>query len=75
MAADTSVDTPLHIAAYRDHQQTVRNLLTSHEYEVNCMDSENRTPLHLACIEGHVDIVRTLLCEFGANVKIVPHFT
>ena len=69
MAADSSGNTPLHIAASRGHQRTVRDLLTSHKYEVNCVNSRHRTPLHLACIGGHVDIVRTLLCEFGADVN------
>ena len=69
MAADTSGNTPLHIAAYHGHHQTVRNLLASHKYEVNCVNSRHRTPLHLACIGGHVDIVRTLLSEFGADVN------
>ena len=69
MAADTSGNTPLHIAASRGHQQTVRNLLTSHKYEVNCTNTKHRTPLHLACFKGHIDIVRTLLCEFGADVN------
>ena len=69
MAADTSGNTPLHIAASCGHQQTVRDLLTSHKYEVNCMDSKHRTPLHLACYQGHIDTVRTLLCEFGADAN------
>ena len=69
MAADTSGNTPLHIAASRGHQWTVRVLLTFHEYEVNCVNSQHRTPLHLACIEGHIDIVRILLCEFGADIN------
>ena len=68
MAADTSGDTPLHIAAYHGHQQRLRDLLTSHKYDVNCVNSEHRTPLHFACIGGHIDTVRTLLCEFGAYV-------
>ena len=69
MAADTSGNTPLHTAAFFGHQQTVRDLLTSHEYEVNCMNSQHRTPLHLACIGGYIDIVRTLLHEFKADVN------
>ena len=69
MAADTSGNTPLHIAASRGHQQTVRDLLTSHKYEVNCVGSHHRTPLHFACIGGHIDTVRTLLCEFGADMN------
>ena len=48
MAADTTGNTPLHIAAYYGHQQTVRDLLASHEYEVNCTNSEDETPLQ-AC--------------------------
>ena len=68
MATDTSSNTLLHIAAYHGHQQTVRDLLTSHKYEVNCVNSHHRAPLHLACIGGHIDTVRTLLCEFGAYV-------
>ena len=69
MAADTSGNTPLHIAASHGHQQTVRKLLTSHKHEVNCLDSEYRPLLHLACYQGHTDIVRTLLCEFGMDVN------
>ena len=69
MAADTSGSTPLHIAAAHGHQRTVRELLTSHKYEVNCVNSQHRTPLHLACYHGHIDIVRTLLWEFGADVN------
>ena len=70
MAADTSGNTPLHIAASCGHQQTVRDLLASHKYEVNCVNSQHRTPLHLACTGGHVDTVRTLLLlEFGADVN------
>ena len=69
MAADTSGNTPLHIAASRGHRRTVRGFLASHEYEVNCVDSKQRTPLHCACFEGHIDIVSTLLCEFGADVN------
>ena len=69
MAADTSGNTPLHIAAAHGHQRTVRDLLTSHKYEVNCVNSKHKTPLHLACIMEHIDIVRTLLCEFGADIN------
>ena len=69
MAADTTGNTPLHIAAYHGYQQTVRDLLASHEYEVNCTNSNDKTPLHLACHMGHLAIVRTLLCEFGADVN------
>ena len=69
MAVNASGDTPLHIAAAHGHEQTVRDLLTTHEHEVNCVNSKHRTPLHLACINGHIDIVRTLLCEFGADVN------
>ena len=69
MATDTSGDTPLHIAASCGHQQTVRDLLTSHKYEVNCTNTKYRTPLHLACFKGHIDTVRTLLLEFGADVN------
>ena len=69
MATDTSGDTPLHIAAYHGHQQTVRDLLTSHKYEVNCVNSHHRTPLHFACFGGQIDTVRTLLCEFRADIN------
>ena len=68
MAADTTGNTPLHTAAYHGHQQTVRDLLASHKYEVNCTNSEDKTPLHLACNKGHIDVVRTL-CTFGADVN------
>ena len=69
MAADTSGNTPLHIAAYHGHQQTVRDLLTSHKYDANCVNTKHRAPLHLACFGGNIDTVKTLLCEFGADIN------
>ena len=69
MAADTSGNTPLHIAAYHGHQQRLTKLLASHKYDVNCVNSQHTTPLHFACFGGHIDTVRTLLCKFGADIN------
>ena len=68
MAADTTGNTPLHTAAYHGHQQTVRDLLASPEYEINCTNSRDQTPLHHASYSGHIDIVR-ILCVLGADVN------
>jgi len=69
MATETSGNTPFHIAANLGDQKTVRDLLASHEYAVNCTNSKDETPLHLACNRGHLAIVRTLLFEFSADVN------
>ena len=56
MATDSTGNTPLHIAANLGDRQTVRDLLASHKYEVNCTNSKDKTPLHLACNRGHLSI-------------------
>ncbi|XP_025092484.1 oxysterol-binding protein-related protein 1-like isoform X2 [Pomacea canaliculata] len=61
--------TPLHLAAYFGHINTVKVLLEQGA-EVNLVNVSGDTPLHRASYTGREDVVRTLL-EYGADVAVV----
>lgn len=65
---DNAGATPLHKAAHRGWDHTVK-LLVDLGADVNmAMDKDNRTALHLASFQGHTETVRVLVQTCGANV-------
>ena len=62
---------PLHLAAYRGHQETVATLLQLGA-EIDAGAFDGSTPLFCAVSENHPDVVRTLL-EHRANVNYCVH--
>lgn len=57
--------TPLHLAVYYNHFETMVALLHSH-VDINALDNSQRTPVEIAIHEGHHDIARFL---FNCNAK------
>ena len=53
-------DTPLTIAAYKNHLETIQVLVNAGA-KLHSTDSNANTALHLACSQGHQDIVYYLL--------------
>jgi ankyrin repeat protein len=67
---DNAGASPLHKAAHRGWDSTVRLLVVELGAEVNkAMDKDHRTALHLACFQGHTETVRSLVTTCGANVE------
>ena len=64
--ADKRDRRPLHWAAFRGHDDCVRELIRS-EADVNAKDREGFTPLHAAAASGSDLVVQLLLME-GADV-------
>lgn len=70
---NTTLSTPIHMAAANGHYETVKYLLSLVEHDiavelVNALNESGNTPLHWACYNGHLDIVKLLVEEFGAEV-------
>ena len=67
-ALDKGANTPLHLAAYRDHGPMC-TLLTMHGAHLNTQDGsmERRTPLHVAVNQGGESAMNALL-KAGADV-------
>ena len=61
--------TPLHEAAQSGDVDKVRKLLKGGEYDVSCVDEDEKTPLHQAASKGHLGVVRVLVSEFKADVN------
>lgn len=59
--------TPLHLAALKDHAETVDYLLTEPGVVVGATDEHGMTPLHYAATDGSVEAVGQLL-RAGADV-------
>ena len=59
--------TPLHVAAYHGHVDTVRVLLSSSAAVDKLIPGDNVTSLHLAAQLNHTDVVRALI---GAGAEI-----
>jgi ankyrin repeat protein len=60
--------TPLHWAAYYDHQE-IAELLISRGADLDAQDPWDSTPLYLAAEQGHIEIVELLIAE-GAEVNV-----
>ncbi|KAJ1472997.1 ankyrin repeat-containing domain protein [Baffinella frigidus] len=58
---------PLHVAAFGGHEDTVRLLITSGA-NVSAQSTAGETPLHWAASQGHVAIAQLLL-EHGADAS------
>jgi hypothetical protein len=66
-AKNNSVQTPLHLAAFRGHLPIVQCLLAA-SADINAIDSNGWTALHCAAQFGHLDVVERLLVA-GAKVN------
>ncbi|KAL2643473.1 hypothetical protein R1flu_011060 [Riccia fluitans] len=64
--------TPLHVATYKVHSETVEFLLADHHFSnVNAQDEIfGRTALHFAVLAGHATIVERLMGVRGVNVRL-----
>lgn len=45
------------------------NILLSHKFNVNQLDSTNRNSLHWAAQEGHIDVMKNLISN-GCNINV-----
>lgn len=63
---NSSLWTPLDIAAYKGHAKVVGLLIESGS-DVNPVDKQKITPLHLAAQKGHLEVANILL-EHDADV-------
>ena len=59
--------TPLHYAAYHNHDMVIKTLLTLPECNVNMVDNDGKTPLHYAAQCGHAAVVTLLLNASNSN--------
>ncbi|KAK1240048.1 hypothetical protein MKX08_007490 [Trichoderma sp. CBMAI-0020] len=66
-AQDTDGHTPLHLAAYRGHENIIRPIIDSGA-NVEARDKDDNTPLLCAAYNGREAIVRRLLLG-GANIE------
>lgn len=72
---DTEGHTPLHWAAYQNHEGVAR-LLLSLGADVRSVDDEGLTPLHWASLKGHFQMVQFLILNgAGVNEKDSDGFT
>lgn len=73
---DCGCRTPLHLAAALGRDESLRVLLESDYYTINCRDNNLVTPLHRACRNNHIECVR-LLIEHNAdiNARTLTHLT
>lgn len=70
-STDTSDMTPLIWAAWGDHLETVK-LLVTHRADIDKHDNRGKTALMAAAWQGNAEIVRFLL-EHGANANAKDH--
>ncbi|KAJ8688200.1 hypothetical protein QAD02_023995 [Eretmocerus hayati] len=63
--------TPLHVAAFRDHPEHL-TLLLEHGADPNIKDREGETPLTAAADEGRPWIIE-ILCAYGADINVTNH--
>ncbi|KAF5761429.1 putative ankyrin repeat-containing domain, PGG domain, ankyrin repeat-containing domain superfamily [Helianthus annuus] len=61
-------ESPLHIAAMRDHHQFATILLTQNPKLAIALDSKRRTPLHLASANGYLEMVQEIVKAGGRDV-------
>jgi ankyrin repeat protein len=66
---DAEGHTPLHWAAYQDHEGVAR-LLLSFGADIRSTDAEGLTPIHWAALKGHYGMVQLLIIN-GADVHAV----
>jgi len=55
------LETPLHVAANKNHPGSLKLLLAYPGIEVNLKNGDGRTPSFLGCWNGSVSVVRLLL--------------
>ncbi|MDR1261457.1 MAG: ankyrin repeat domain-containing protein [Rickettsiales bacterium] len=66
---DQNCNTPLHLAAYNGHTDTVEALLNAEGINVNAKDNNGATPLHSAIKNNRIDVVEVLLRAEGININ------
>jgi len=66
---DAEGHTPLHWAAYQNHE-TVARLLLSLGADIRSVDNEGLTPMHWASLKGHFQMVQFLILN-GGEVQAV----
>lgn len=64
------IETPLHVAAYRDDTSTVKLLLDRADIDVNSLNSSCETPLCVAVTYKHTSIVELLLDCADTDVNL-----
>lgn len=64
----TTGDTPLHVAARTNLDDSFAKLLINHKANINAKNSSGSTPLHIAANRGNTAIVK-LLIDHKANVN------
>ena len=64
--------TPLHLAAYKGHQDMVDELIEEGAI-IGARDITNRSPLHWAAQGGHLGVVKALI-QKGANTKALDAY-
>ncbi|KAJ2933289.1 hypothetical protein H1R20_g3854, partial [Candolleomyces eurysporus] len=72
----SSGSTPLHLAAYKGHEDIAQAIFEEAPSWVNDVDDFGYTPFMLACQQGHVDIVTIFLSSshsINLNARTTPH--
>ncbi|RXW14148.1 hypothetical protein EST38_g11707 [Candolleomyces aberdarensis] len=72
----SSGSTPLHLAAYKGHEDIAQTIFEEAPTWVNDVDDFGYTPFMLACQQGHVDIVNIFLSSshsINLNARTTPH--
>ena len=62
--------TPLHLAAYCNHPDSVKKLVDVYKASANVTDNIGNTALHLAALRGHTDVVRVLVSSPKCDVTV-----
>jgi ankyrin repeat protein len=70
------VASPLHFAALGGHVETVKELLTHRNLDVNAKDNKNRTPLLCAIKEDKLEVVKALCFhDPGNRIRATEEYT
>ena len=72
--AKRNKQTPLHIAAEKNHLNIVDTLLDTESVNINATDRYQRTALHLAVTNNHPHMVRKLLRADGVDINATDRY-